>query len=208
MKAIASALSWLACFASNAVESRKEASLTVASVERPMPSVLPGGRAKATVELCSTLPELDALRRRLALDNDWLVPWQMTLAPMQVDRREAIIRLILPARILRNVKYGKRLDQITTSSELFHCVSPGDGSLKACAKETQPKYWVELLIQALERTGYITKKDDTYDITPKGRAWLGMTAKFSLPLSAGIRGTDLDWTWRLWFPKPSPHPVS
>jgi hypothetical protein len=153
--------------------------------------------------LCSTISELDALRRRLTVDNDWLVPWQMTLAPRQVDCREAIIRLILPARILRKVKYGKRLDQITNSCELLHCVCSGNGSLKAGAKETQPKYWVDLLILALERTGYITKKDNTYTITPKGSAWLRMTAKFSLPLALGIQGTDLDWTWRLWFPKPS-----
>jgi hypothetical protein len=148
------------------------------------------------------MTDLDALRQRLTFDNNWLVPWQMTLAPMQVDRREAIIRLILPARILRKVKYGKRLDQITKSSELFHCVCPGDDSLRAGAKETQPKYWVDLLLAALERTGYITKKD-IYTITPKGRAWLGMTVKFSLPLPPGILGTDFDWTWRLWFPKPS-----
>jgi len=201
MKATASVLSRLARFVSNSVESLEGASLTVTSCEQPIPSVLPGRAAKATVGLCS---ELDALRRTLTLDNDWLVPWQMTLAPRQVDSREAIIRLILPARILRKVKYGKRLDQITNPCELFHCICPGDGSVKAGAKETQPKYWVDLLLLALERTGYVTKKDNAYTITPKGRAWLGMTAKFSLPLPAGILGTDLDWTWRLWFPKPSP----
>src|SRR6266481_633148 len=131
------------------------------------PSVVSGGGAKATVGLCSWMTELEALERRLTVDNNWLVPWQMTLAPQQIDCREAIIRLILPARILRKVRYGMRLDGVTNATEFIHCVCPLGGCMQGRAKETQPKCWIDLIILALERTGRITKKDDTYAITPK-----------------------------------------
>ena len=149
------------------------------------------------------MSELEALERRLTVDKDWLVPWQMTLAPQQIDCREAIIRLILPARILRKVKYGKRLDGVTNPTEFSHCLCPEGDGIQGRGKETQAKYWIDLIILALERTGYIAKKDNACVITPKGMAWLRMTQKFSLPLPPGVLGTDFDWTWRLWFPKPS-----
>jgi hypothetical protein len=153
------------------------------------------------------MTDLEALERRLAVDKDWLVPWQMTLAPRQLNCREAMIRLILPARILRKVKYGKRLDEVTNSSEFSYCIGPVDGWMQARTKEAQPKYWIDLIILALERTGYITKEGNTYAITAKGRVWLRMTVKFSLPPPSGSSGTEFDWTWRLWFPKPSRDPL-